>query len=148
MAKSHPSGFDWNIDPTRTCGDCIWSTLRGPGTKKLRCVGVNYMRVESEWRGCQFWTSEDLDCLSCGACCGPAYDVVEVSRVDPIRQTQPNWIDRHGRRYQMKRRENNTCAALRLDNTCVIYSDRPKCCRDFERGGANCWFARRRLGLM
>lgn len=148
VAETHPCGFAWNPDSTRTCGDCIWSKLRGPGPKKLRCVGFNHLRVEATWTGCQFWTDTSLDCLTCGACCSAAYDVVEVSSRDPVRRLQPEWIVQREGRFQMRRRSNNTCAALESDLKCTIYSDRPRCCRDFERGGDNCWFARRRLQLM
>lgn len=147
----HPSGFEQSTQiehQSETCGSCIWAHFRGPGTRKLRCVGTNFKRVESEWSACQYWTSKELDCLDCGACCGAAFDVVEVSRQDPVRKRQPDWIVKRDGRYQMKRRLNNTCQALQNDMKCSIYADRPQCCRDFERGGANCWFARRRIGLM
>ena len=147
----HPSGFGLLIgrmDSHKTCGTCIWSRVRGPGPKKLRCVGSNFSRVESEWVGCEHWTSPRLDCLDCGACCGSAYDVVEVSKRDPVRKNQPSWVEQRDGRYQMKRRPNNTCTALQSDMKCSIYTDRPQCCRDCERGGSNCWFARKRIGFM
>lgn len=147
----HPSGFEQSTQiehQSETCGSCIWAHFRGPGTKKLRCVGTNFKRVEADWSACQHWTSKELDCLDCGACCGAAFDVVEVSRQDPVRKRQPDWIVKRDGRYQMKRRPNNTCQALQNDMKCSIYAERPQCCRDFERGGANCWFARRRIGLM
>jgi len=147
----HPSGFELSAQiehQSETCGSCIWAHFRGPGTRKLRCVGTNFKRVEAEWSACQHWTSKKLDCLDCGACCGAAFDVVEVSRQDPVRKRKPDWIVKRDGRYQMKRRSNNTCQALQEDMKCSIYADRPQCCRDFERGGANCWFARRRIGLM
>ena len=137
MAKRHPSGFEWSDfdnHESKTCGTCIWSWNRGPGPKKLRCVGTGFTRVESGWSACEHWTSKDLDCLQCGACCGAAFDVVEVSRQDPVRKKQPDWIVKFDGRYQMKRRANNTCAALQADMKCSIYADRPQCCRYFERG--------------
>lgn len=147
----HPSGFNFSTQPhhqKETCATCIWGQMRGPGTKKLRCVGTNFSRVSPDEKACQHWTSKKLDCLGCGACCGPAFDVVEVSRQDPVRGKQPDWITKRDGRYQMKRRENNTCMALQKDMKCTIYADRPQCCRDFERGSANCWFARHRIGIM
>jgi hypothetical protein len=147
----HPSGFETSTEPnhkSESCASCIWAHLRGPGTKKLRCVGTSFQRINPEWPACEHWTPKSLDCLDCGACCGPAFDVVEVSRQDPVRARQPDWIVKKDGRYQMKRRSNNTCQALQADMKCSIYSDRPQCCRDFERGSANCWFARRRIGLM
>ena len=151
VVKRHPSGFETSsvLDhKSETCGTCIWAHHRGPGPKRLRCVGTGFGRVDSEWPACEHWTPTNLDCLDCGACCGRAFDVVEVSRQDPVRKKQPDWIVKREGRYQMKRRSNNTCAALQPDMKCSIYPDRPQCCRYFERGGPNCWFARRRVGLM
>ena len=149
MAKTtslHPTGFEWTENVENICGACAWAILRGPGRKKLRCVRAGYQRIEREGRACQFWESE-FDCLDCGACCREAYDAVEVSSKDPVRKKQPNWIVQVDKRYQVKRRANNTCAALQSDLKCVIYADRPNCCRDFEKGSVNCLFARRRLKI-
>jgi hypothetical protein len=140
----HPTGFAWG--EANACGSCAWSMLRGPGTKKLRCVRAEYQRVETDLRSCQFWETE-LDCLKCGACCSEAYDAVEVSRTDPVRKKQPDWIVKVDGRYQMRRKLNNTCGALGKDLYCAIYTDRPLCCRGFEQGSANCLFARRRLKI-
>ena len=144
----HPSGFKWLCveNNQKSCGSCSWSRLRGPGKKKLRCVRAGYTRVLAHERACEFWEAE-LDCLLCGACCREAYDAVEVSRADPVRKKQPDWIVRVDGRYQVKRKPNNTCAALQADLKCIIYADRPICCRGFEQGSANCLFARRRLGI-
>jgi len=132
--------------PEETCGSCVWSRLRGPGPKVLRCTAAANVRVEAGWQACIGWEGS-LDCLSCAACCGPAYDVVEVSMRDPVRQKQPGWVIQVDGRYQMKRRKDNHCQALGTGNKCQIYKDRPICCRDFEMSGVNCIFARRRLGL-
>ena len=143
--ESHPLGMNWG-SITKRCGDCVWSTMRGPGTKVLRCVAAGYRRVSEEWRCCDKFESS-LNCLDCGACCGPAFDVVEVSRQDPVRKKQPDWILKSHSRYHVRRTESNYCAALCEDTTCSIYEDRPQCCRDFERGSANCIFARRRVKI-
>ena len=86
----------------------MWNLYLGSFTrtrdKKLRCVGTNFTRIESAWKACEYWTSQKLDCLDCGACCGAAFDVVEVSRQDPVRKRQPDWIVKRDGRYQMKRR--------------------------------------------
>lgn len=145
----HPLGFPIvegsTTDNSKSCSNCVWAVTRGRH-KHQYCVGAGYKKIESNFPACKFWLSS-LDCLTCGACCGPAYDAVEVSRRDPVRKTQPDWIVQVEGRYQMKRRSNNTCLALQEDLCCTIYADRPKCCRDFAQGGSNCWFARRRLGL-
>ena len=141
----HPLGLDKGA-PESTCGSCAWSRIRGPGPKVLRCGAAQNRRVNSRWQGCVNWEAT-LNCLDCAACCGPAYDVVEVSRTDPVRKKQPRWIERIGERYQVLRRRDNHCRALQSDNHCQIYGDRPRCCRSFEVGEENCLFARRRLGF-
>jgi hypothetical protein len=130
----------------QTCGSCAWSKEKGPGPKVLRCIAANSRRVQEDWQACSNW-EESLDCLKCAACCGPAYDVVEISVRDPVRKKRPEWVVNVDGRYQMKRRSDNHCQALRTDNKCKIYQQRPSCCRDFEIGSDNCLFARRRLGF-
>jgi hypothetical protein len=141
----HPLGLDFGC-ATKDCGECAWSKMRGPGPKVLRCLAAQNRRVEAKWRSCNNWEAA-LSCLDCAACCGPAYDVVEVSPRDPVRHSQPDWIVKKEGRYQMKRRKDNHCRALLSDNRCQIYEDRPRCCRDFSLGAENCLFARRRLGF-
>jgi hypothetical protein len=143
--KKHPIGLGFGHQG-KTCGECAWARLRGPGPKVLRCVAANNQRINPEWKGCSNW-EDSHDCLDCAACCGPAYDAVEVAPRDPVRKKQPTWIVAVDGRYQLKRRSDNHCSALLNDNCCQIYQDRPKCCRDFEVGGDNCLFARRRLGF-
>ena len=147
MSQIHPLGLALG-DPNERCGTCAWSRMAGPGPKVLRCVASGHKRVERDWPSCQVWEGE-LDCLSCAACCGPAFDAVEVSQRDPVRRLQPQCIIRLDGRYQVMRTEDNHCVNLDRNNQnkCVIYTDRPRCCRDFEQGSANCIFARRRLGL-
>ena len=149
MAKPiHSTGFPFAIEQQsdRSCGNCAWSHLRGPGPKKLRCVRAGYQRVAAQEPACLYW-EDSLDCLEGGACCSEAYDAVEVSRTDPVRKKQPDWIVKVGRYYQVLRRKNNRCAALQENLHCSIYEDRPQCCRDFTKGSANCLFARRRLKI-
>ena len=143
--KKHPLGVTLG-DKDTTCGSCVWAILAGPGPKVLRCVAENNSRIEREWASCMYF-EPSLDCLSCAACCGPAFDVVEVSVKDPVRKLQPEWIAKTDGRFHVLRKATNHCAALQNDNKCVIYQDRPKCCRDFTKGSANCIFARRRVGL-
>ena len=141
----HPLGLAFSAGKN-VCGSCFWAKLKGPGPKVLRCAAAGYQRISPQWRGCANF-EEEPECLDCGACCGPAYDAVEVSRRDPVRKKQPAWIEHVGGRYQVLRRADNHCQALRADNRCRIYADRPRCCRDFEVGEENCLFARRRLGF-
>ena len=147
----HPLGIPWKKTEQDkklevTCGQCVWSRIAGPGPKVLRCIASGNRRVEDNWYGCINYENE-LACLECAACCGPAFDVVEVSPKDPVRKKQPDWINKTHGRYHIVRTKSNYCSALQKDNKCVIYNDRPRCCRDFIKGSANCIFARRRVGL-
>ena len=140
----HPLGMPFGSE-NQTCQTCAWSVLRGPGPRVLRCVAAGYERVDSSWRACSKYEAS-LDCLDCGACCGPAFDAVEISRQDPVRRLHPERIIRIFGRYSIRRTADNHCVALQADTKCSIYADRPRCCRDFEKGSANCIFARRRAG--
>ena len=95
---------------------------------------------------CDRWESK-LDCLKCAACCGPAFDAVEVSKKDARRLEGLVALVRTDGRLQVARTDDNRCSALGTHNRCHVYEERPRCCRDFEKGSANCVFARRRVGL-
>jgi hypothetical protein len=145
LQTNHPLGRPWGAASLR-CGGCAWAVLAGPGPRMLRCEAGGRRRVSAELRACDAWEAP-LDCLACGACCREAYDAVEVSQRDPVRQSQPDYVERVDGRYRLLRTPDNRCAALGADLRCAIYADRPRCCRDFARHGPTCIFARRRLGL-
>src|SRR5688572_20352086 len=125
--ERHPLGQDWGA-PERRCGECAWARPAGPGPKVLRCQASGGRRVEAGWRSCARWEGP-LDCLACAACCGPAYDAVEVSPRDPVRKAQPGVAVQRDGRWQIPRTEDNFCSMLLPDNRCTIYADRPRCCR-------------------
>ena len=141
----HPLGYSFFYDQEQTCSSCFWSRQAGPGPKVLRCVPSGNKRVQEDWKACSFWQEEE-DCLDCAACCGPAFDAVEVSLRDPVRKKYPQLIKRKEGRFCVPRREGNFCSQLGEENRCTIYSDRPQCCRDFTKSSANCLFARQRVG--
>ena len=89
----HPLGLEYGTDNHQTCGNCFWSSMAGPGPKVLRCVPSGQQRVDASWKGCSFWQKE-IACLDCAACCGPAFDAVEVSQRDPVRKKHPRLIIR------------------------------------------------------
>lgn len=151
LESTHPLGRPWG-DRDRRCGQCAWAVPAGPGPLVLRCQaappkqrGVQ-PRVSAEMRACTGF-EQPLDCLECGACCREAFDAVEISRQDPVRRKHPSYVFKADGRYQIRRTLANRCSALGADLRCAIYADRPRCCRDFERHGPNCIFARRRVGL-
>ena len=139
----HPLGVSYGSKGS--CGQCVWARNAGPGPKVLRCVAANNQRIQKEWNSCIYFEAK-LDCLDCGACCGPAFDAVEVSQRDPVRKKHPDLIIRKEGRFCVPRREGNFCSQLQADNRCQIYTDRPQCCREFTRGSYNCLFARQRVG--
>ncbi len=170
---AHPAGFAWG-PAEQTCGGCAWMYRGGRGPAVARCrqtagaVGDGD-RVDPDTRACARWESP-VDCQDCGACCREAYHSVTVSVRDPVVWQEPQLIERHGHRFEI-RREGARCAALvvatapavastaadasapavasdrRARYSCSIYEHRPKTCREFEANGRHCLQARRRVGL-
>ncbi|MFZ5478198.1 MAG: YkgJ family cysteine cluster protein [Myxococcota bacterium] len=90
-----------------------------------------------------------FDCADCGACCREAYHAVEVHPRDRFVRLHPDRVAREEGRLVVMR-AGLRCACLTGDVgtfACDRYADRPKTCRDFERGGENCAEARKRVGL-
>jgi len=139
----HP--LEFLLGTSGSCGDCVWRhTSRGVD----RCRHAADARVDKHWPGCERWEPE-LDCQDCGACCREAYHSVTVPRRDPVVARHPELVVRRNG-YVEIRRVDDRCAALTVDAgryACTIYADRPRPCREFERAGANCLEARRRVGL-
>jgi hypothetical protein len=160
-AALHPLGLP--LGPANeTCGSCAWLYQGGRGKAVARCRQVappnaDGARTQPELPACARW-EPPVDCATCGACCREAYHSVTVSVRDPVVWKQPDLVERHGHRFEI-RRDGERCAALadrRNDRgraagerifTCAIYEDRPQACRDFAAGGRHCLDARRRVGL-
>lgn len=148
-APRHPLGF-----PQRgrgVCGECAWRHTAGPGKPVDRCRQAAGARLDPSWPACERFEPA-LDCQECGACCRAAYHSVTVSSRDPVRQRHPDLVvDRTT--YLELARSGDRCAALDGGRApgerygCRIYEDRPRTCREFERGGPHCLEARRRVGL-
>jgi hypothetical protein len=135
------------------CGGCAWAVLRGPGPRVLRCLR-HRRRVTAESDACASFTAPDaLDCQACGACCREAYHRVEVAPRDAFRRTHPTMLEtvvEEGRRVWILARPEGRCRALTGAPgawSCDVYDARPRTCRDFTKGSANCLEARRRVGL-
>jgi len=133
----------------RGCADCAWAFVE---RRRLRCRHTPDVRLPDDAPACsRFEPTDELDCLTCGACCREAYDSVEISKREPLIKRHPTLVVRDAR---IKLRRNGTrCAALSGGLTptetyaCTIYNDRPRTCREFTRGSDNCLDARRRVGL-
>lgn len=101
---------------------------------------------------------DELDCLSCGACCRtgtdgrilvPAEDLLrwrEIGREDVARAVQPG----HFGMVAFSTRDDGSCVHLGTaasPNACQIYEIRGTTCREFERGSRQCLEFRRDIGL-
>ncbi len=135
-------------EPGARCATCAWRYRGGRGRAVERCRRHEGARVDPTWAGCPAWEAE-LDCLTCGACCREAYDVVEIGPRDPFRKLHPERVEVVDGHVQVKR-SGSRCRCLgppEGEYDCVVYDERPKLCRDFTLGSANCVFARRKVGL-
>jgi hypothetical protein len=90
-------------------------------------------------------------CLACGACCREAFHLVPVESRSPLHQLRPDWIRRDHAFGPYLPRPSGRCVALGERTSapwvCEVYDHRPRSCRDFTPGSANCLEARRRCGL-
>ncbi len=140
-APMHPSGlFASARTNEKTCADCAW--LRG----RSRCEQAK-ARVDGSWPACERFEA-DLECRTCAACCREAYEVVELRPREAFVRRHPELVRRIDGRIVLPRADGR-CVALEGEEryTCRTYEDRPRTCRDFEKGSANCLDARRRIGL-
>jgi Fe-S-cluster containining protein len=103
-------------------------------------------------------TAEELDCLTCGACCRtghdgriliPAEDLLRwrrLGRLDLVEQIQPG----HFGEVAFATRADGSCVHLGTTesmNACAIYEIRGTTCREFERGSRQCLEFRRDFGI-
>jgi uncharacterized protein len=83
-------------------------------------------------------------CVACGACCffdDPRYILVfeeDETRLGGQADLLTHWVG--SRRFM--RIEDGHCAALRVEAhgayVCSVYENRPRLCREFERGSLQC----------
>jgi uncharacterized protein len=80
---------------------------------------------------------EEVDCLKCANCCkttSPIFRDVDIERLAKrLRMNVSDFIERYLRKdedndYVLK---SSPCAFLNDDNTCSVYEDRPKACREY-----------------
>jgi len=97
--------------------------------------------------------TEELDCLTCSACCRGHAGVIPVSAEDLLRfhrAGRPDLAERivpgHFGDEAMETRPDGACVHLGrpgLPHHCSIYDVRPNICGEFERGSDQCLEARR-----
>jgi hypothetical protein len=149
--ERHALGFPLARSGHRTCGECAWRHRAGPGRRVDRCRQGRGARVDVGARACERFEPA-LDCEPCGACCREAYGAVQVRRGEPFSVAHAELLTREGRTLWLVR-EGERCPALDGEGSaaapyrCRHYDERPRTCRDFERGGEHCLTARRRVGL-
>ena len=103
-------------------------------------------------------TPDELDCLTCGACCReasdgrilvPADDIVRWQRAgrhDLVAQLVPGHFGEQAFAYTAE----GACVHLgtaACGNACRIYEERGTTCREFEKGSWQCLEFRRDAGL-
>jgi hypothetical protein len=156
----HASGFVVGDDALRSCGQCAWLFVAGPGRPAPRCRQTRRagsepgVRVQSSDRACVRFEARfgAEECGRCGACCRQGFDLVPVRVRDPIRRRHPELVhsDRHGLHVP---RPDGRCLALDgagdeiRPYRCRVYEDRPHACVEFEVTGDACLSARRRVAL-
>lgn len=132
-----------------TCATCTWFGPHGGHRKTARCASTE-AKVRGELSACERWEAMPA-CETCGACCREAFHVLYLAAREPFVKKHPELVVlREGQRELQ--RPGGRCPPLRGDGVtepyrCAVHSDRPKTCREFEQGGANCLEARRRVGL-
>jgi Fe-S-cluster containining protein len=97
--------------------------------------------------------TEELDCLTCSACCRGHAGVILVNAEDLLRfrrAGRPELAERivpgHFSEEAMETRADGACVHLGrpgLPHHCSIYDVRPNICGEFERGSWQCLEARR-----
>lgn len=134
--------------PDATCARCVWLFHGGRGPAVPRCRRHRDQRLDPASPPCASFTPA-VDCEACGACCREAYHAVEVSRRDPfVRGHRALLVEVDGRLTLPRPAGRCACLEGRLGAyACVAYADRPRTCRDFTAGSANCLEARRRVAL-
>ena len=152
IPAAHPSGHSPVADHFSrfNCVDCAWGFV---DRHKLRCRHAPSVRLSDDSPAC--WRYEpalELDCQTCGACRREAYHAVEISRRETVNKLHPELVVIQETRRKLLRK-GNRCAALSGGEkptesfACDIYDARPRTCREFTLGSANCLDARRRVGL-
>lgn len=176
LAKPHPTGLPSHPDPVQvsTCVDCAWASSRSQGRLHCRQAGK---KTPADARACERFEPalacqacgaccrEAFDVVVVGPRealveshpellrkNGRSYDLprpdgrcVALTGGVPVPHRQPA-IGAPSTRSETARK-----LPLYLPDpsgfACQIYADRPRTCRDFERGSTNCLAARRSLGL-
>lgn len=124
--------------------------------KKPASLGTILREIEQGLPIVSITNGEKVGCNNCvGACCKAGM----VLSLSPKEKEQIESAGTDIEQYQRKRGEpkpkrgeslykfNLDCGNLQSDNSCGIYEDRPRACRDLTTGSAGCLFIREARGL-
>lgn len=89
---------------------------------------------------------DDISCETCGACCKVGW-MIPLTDTDTV----PKELIYRGNQMLLRLDPNSElggqCAALKDDNRCSIYDNRPEICRAFKKGSKFCLYALRKQGI-
>lgn len=80
---------------------------------------------------------EEIDCLACANCCrttGPLLQAQDITRISKrLKQSESSFVSQYLRVDEDGDHVFKTmpCPFLGSDNYCLVYSDRPRACREF-----------------
>lgn len=134
-----------SIAADRTCGQCAWYGAARRG----RCASTG-AALPAASAACERWEPE-VACETCGACCREAFHVILLGPKETFVRKHPELVVLRDGQPELPRPDGR-CPPLTGDGRaepyrCAVHADRPRTCRDFTTGSANCLDARRRVGL-
>lgn len=139
-----------------TCGGCAFLKTPDKRGAAFRCertaIEASPGKVVNPTLAACALFEPPLDCQSCAACCRHAFSLVPVRLSDEVNWRHPQLVGKSGKDLTILRDPERRCCAALGETAehsfgCLIYSDRPRTCRDFSAGTFNCLEARRRVGL-
>lgn len=110
-----------------------------PSNKKLkdRLRKVKPKALDTQFEALHNETFADLDCLTCANCCkttSPIFIKTDIDRLAKVfRMKSSEFIDTYLHQDEEGDFVLNSapCPFLNTDNTCLVYEDRPKACREY-----------------
>lgn len=110
-----------------------------PANKKLkeRLRKVKSKALDAQFETLHEETFGELDCLTCANCCkttSPIFIKTDIDRLSKVfRMKHSEFIDTYLHQDEDGDYVLNSapCPFLKEDNTCLVYEDRPKACREY-----------------
>jgi Fe-S-cluster containining protein len=92
-----------------------------------------------------WWRGRYLDCTKCGACCKMYHACGVPVFPDDLHAIHPKYRTQDADGFHVMATLGDKCAALAVNQdgtACKIYKDRPRSCREFKAGSADCLHCR------